>query len=174
MVPSGSPVRVRNLQIYRSKIKQVRGFTYLGILFAVAFIGIGLGAAGTIWSVSAQRSSERQLLFVGQSFRQAIRSYYLHGPAGAHQYPRSLDALLEDNRNGTVQRHLRQVFFDPMTNKRDWNLITTADGAIIGISSSSQKVPIKRSKFAAEDVGLTDADCYCEWRFVYLPQLQSQ
>jgi len=166
------PVRVPNLPIYRTKIGNCRGFTYLGILFAVALIGTGLAAAGTLWSFSAQRSSERQLIHVGQSYRRAIQSYYLHGPAGARQYPRSLDELLADDRSGAVQRHLRQIYFDPMTNKRDWNLVTTADGSIIGVSSNSKKRPIKRNNFAPEDTGLSETDCYCDWRFVYLPQLQ--
>ena len=146
------------------------GFTYLGVLFAVSFIGIGLAAAGTVWSVSAQREKEMQLLFVGQRFRNAIKSYYLHGPAGARQYPQSLDDLVEDRRNGTLLRHIRKVYRDPVTNRQDWSLITTADGAILGVSSSSSKQPIKRANFSVDNQGLTDADCYCDWQFVYLPQ----
>jgi type II secretory pathway pseudopilin PulG len=162
------------LRNYDNNIKNLRGFTYLGILFVVAFIGIGLAAAGTFWSVTAQRSAEKQLLFVGHSIRNAIRSYYLHGTAGVHQYPRSLEELIQDNRTGILQRHLRKIPIDPMTNSKVWNLITLADGGIIGVSSMSQKRPIKRGNFSLADEGLTDAECYCDWRFVYLPQLQGQ
>jgi type II secretory pathway pseudopilin PulG len=114
------------------------------------------------------------LLFVGQSFRNAIESYYLRGPAGVHQYPRSLEDLLEDPRGAVLQRHLRKIYIDPMTKGRNWNLITTADGAIFGVSSTSNKRPIKRGNFAADEQSLVGADCYCDWRFVYLPTLQGQ
>lgn len=150
---------------------RMSGFTYLGVLFAVFCLGMGLATAGTVWSVAAQRDKEKQLLFVGHRFREALRSYYLHGPAGVHQYPRSLDELVEDRRGAVAQRHLRRIYFDPMTGNRDWQLITTADGVIIGVSSSSQKHPIKQRNFAVEDELLTDADCYCDWRFTYLPEL---
>lgn len=150
---------------------RISGFTYLGVLFAVFCLGMGLATAGTVWSVAAQRDREKQLLFVGHGFRDAIRSYYLHGPAGIHQYPRSLEALLEDRRGPVVQRHLRRIYFDPMTGARDWQRITTADGAIIGINSASGKRPIKQRNFAAADELFADAACYCDWRFIYLPQL---
>jgi type II secretory pathway pseudopilin PulG len=159
---------------YDNNFKNLRGFTYLGILFFVAFIGVGLAAAGTFWSVAAQRSNENELLYIGHSVRNAIRSYYLHGPAGIHQYPSSLEQLIQDNRTGILQRHLRRIPIDPMTKSTHWNLITIAEGAIIGVSSMSQKRPIKRGNFAPEDEGLTDAECYCDWRFVYLPVLQEQ
>ncbi len=147
------------------------GFTYLGVLFAVSIIGAGLASAGTVGSVAAQRQKEIQLLFVGESFRNAIRSYYFRGPAGVRQYPRSLEDLLEDRRSGQLQRHLRKIYLDPVTNSVDWSLITTADGGIIGVSSSSSKRPIKRANFSAQNRDLTDAQCYCAWRFVFLPQL---
>ena len=51
------------------------GFTYLGLLFALALIGLALGAAGTVWSVARQRDRERQLLWVGGEIRQAIGHY---------------------------------------------------------------------------------------------------
>jgi type II secretory pathway pseudopilin PulG len=149
-----------------------RGFTYLGVLFAVAFIGIGLAATGTAWSIGAQREKEKQLLFVGEEFRNAIRSYHRNGPSGVRLYPRSLQDLLEDNRNGLTRRHIRQIYVDPISNSRDWKLITLGDNFIIGVSSPASGRPIKRANFSIENAGLTDTECYCEWRFVYLPNLQ--
>jgi type II secretory pathway pseudopilin PulG len=149
-----------------------RGFTYLGVLFAVAFIGIGLAATGSVWSVGNQRAKEKQLLFIGASVRSAIRSYYLNGPSGLQQYPRSLQDLLEDTRTGVMQRHLRKIYIDPMTNNRNWKPIMLAEGVLIGVSSTSPKRPIKRANFSAENRGLTDSQCYCDWRFVFLPDIQ--
>lgn len=151
-----------------------RGLTYLGILFAVSMIGIGLAATGTVWSMSAQRQKEKQLLFVGEEFRQAIQSYYYKGTGGLRQYPRSLDDLLEDTRGGVLQRHLRKLYFDPMTNDTDWEPIYLAEGVLIGVRSRSTGTPIKKGNFSEHNQGLVDAECYCEWRFVYLPDLQQQ
>lgn len=147
------------------------GFTYLGILFAVVVIGTGLAVVGELWSVAARRADEQQLLFVGDSFRRAIASYYLHGPAGAHRYPRSLEELLADNRGGRTQRHLRRIYVDPLTRDRNWQLITLADGGIVGVASRSQGVPLKRTNFAPQDALFEGAECYCDWQFSFLPQL---
>ncbi len=154
------------------KRKASRGFTYLGILFAVALIGIGLATTGTVWSVSAQRHREKQLLFVGEQFRNAIKSYYVHGPSGLRQYPRTLQDLLEDTRGGILQRHLRKVYVDPMSGKNDWRTIQLAEGVLIGVSSRATGSPIKQANFTPENQGFVDAECYCDWLFVYLPDLR--
>ena len=52
-----------------------RGFTYVGLLLAVALAGVALAAAGTLWSTVAQRDRELELLFVGDQYRRAIGSY---------------------------------------------------------------------------------------------------
>jgi len=165
-------VLVSSLPSFSLSPRTSRGFTYLGILFAVAFIGMGLAAAGTVWSVSAQRDKERQLLFAGNSIRNAIASYYTHGPSGLRQYPRTLQDLLADTRGGVLKRHLRKIYDDPMSNSRNWNPIMLAEGVLIGVSSPATGRPIKRANFSEENFGLTEAECYCDWRFVYLPDLQ--
>jgi type II secretory pathway pseudopilin PulG len=141
-----------------------RGFTYIGILLAVAFIGTGLAATGQLWSVAARRADEQDLLFAGDSFRRAIESYYRSGPA--RQYPRSLDDLVLDTRTTFPKRHLRKIYYDPVTRQRDWQLVTQGDGTIIGVASNSQEVPLKRANFARQDAQFEGAECYCDWKFV--------
>src|SRR5262245_36530790 len=41
------------------------GFTYLTILFVVAFMGIGLALTGEVWHTAALREKEAQLLYAG-------------------------------------------------------------------------------------------------------------
>jgi type II secretory pathway pseudopilin PulG len=147
-----------------------RGFTYLGILFVVAFIGAGLGVVGQLWSVSARRADEEQLLFVGDSFRRAIGSYYRVG--GGRQYPQSLEQLLLDERVTPPARHLRKLYADPITGTTDWQLVTLADGAIIGVASSSIGRPLKVANFAPQDIKFEGAECYCDWQFVFSPSLR--
>src|SRR5438093_8240525 len=52
------------------------GFTYIGLLIAIALMGLGLAAYGELYSHAAQRDKEAELLFVGTQFRDAIASYY--------------------------------------------------------------------------------------------------
>jgi len=142
-----------------------RGFTYLAILLAIALLGIGLAAVGTMWTTVARRERETQLLFVGHAFRDAIASYYLSG----NQLPRELDDLLRDERLPLPRRHLRRIYPDPMTGHPDWQLLRDADGGIYGVSSSSQGVPLKRANFSDADAAFDDAPCYCDWRFEFQP-----
>jgi type II secretory pathway pseudopilin PulG len=144
------------------------GFTYIGILLAVAFIGTGLAVVGQLWSVTARRADEQELLYVGDSFRRAIASYYRAGPA--RQYPQSLDELLLDTRGPVPLRHLRKMYLDPITRQRDWEVVTLADGAIIGVASPSQGTPLKRANFEPQDAAFEGAECYCDWQFLFLPQ----
>jgi hypothetical protein len=45
-----------------------RGFTYLTVLFIVAFMGVGLMAIGTMWQTASMREREKELLFVGNAY----------------------------------------------------------------------------------------------------------
>jgi type II secretory pathway pseudopilin PulG len=148
----------------------VAGFTYLGILFAVAFIGVALAATATVNSTATLRSRERELLFIGHEFRDAISSYYRSGIPGALMYPRSLEDLVEDRRGPVLRRHLRRIYADPITGAADWELITLPDGSLIGIASNSRRVPLKTGNFLPIDEAFDGAVCYCDWRFIYLPQ----
>ena len=59
------------------------GFTYIGLLALIVFIGLMLTMASHVWSTTAQRERETQLLFIGHAYRMAIASYF----ASAHRYP---------------------------------------------------------------------------------------
>ena len=166
--------RRRKLRPHLAPVADERGFTYLGLLFALALLGLALGAAGTVWSVVRQRDREQQLLWTGGEIRRAIGHYYQGGPGGLRVYPRSLQELTDDHRGPVVVRHLRRAYRDPMTDSDDWELIRGSDGGLIGVASKAKGKPMKRQGFAETDRAFADADCYCDWRFVYLPQLQQR
>jgi type II secretory pathway pseudopilin PulG len=149
-----------------------RGFTYLGLLFAVALLGLALGAAGTVWSVVRQRDREQQLLWTGGEIRRAIGHYYHSAPGGLHAYPRSLQDLTEDDRGPVVVRHLRQAYRDPMSPNGEWELIRGSDGGLTGVASKAQGQPMKQKGFREADRSFEDADCYCDWRFVFVSEMQ--
>lgn len=142
------------------------GFTYFALLFFLAVSGLAMAAAGNLWSLESRRTREQQLLWVGAQYRQAIGSYYLYGPGGARVMPPDLESLLEDRRTGTLRRHLRRLYPDPMTGKTDWNLLLDADGGVRGVSSSSAGTPVKRRGFALADADFEDAETYGDWAFV--------
>jgi type II secretory pathway pseudopilin PulG len=149
------------------RMQRLHGFTYIGLLVAVVLIGIGLAAAGQVWNTTAKRERERELLFVGTQFRQAIGSYFEASP-GVKQYPRKLEELLQDQRFPVVKRHLRKIYLDPITGSRDWGLVTVGD-QIVGVYSRSEDKPLKIENFAPEDSAFAGTAAYSDWRFVYAP-----
>lgn len=146
-----------------------RGFTYVATLFAVAVIGVGLAAKGLQWHAAKQRDKETELLFVGEEFRKAIALYYYRTPGAVQEYPRSLEDLIEDNRYPGVQRYLRRIYRDPMTSKREWGLILTPNGRVMGVHSLSKDKPLKTAKFAPQHKAFAEKTSYLDWQFVFVP-----
>ena len=109
------------------------GFTYLGVLLAIALLGIGLTAASEVWVTIAKRQRLEQLDWVGQQFVQAIGSYYEASPGRVKAYPPTLQDLLEDRRFAFVRRHLRQVYVNPFSAAADWDVVRAPDGGIRGL-----------------------------------------
>lgn len=149
--------------------QEQRGFTYVGLLIIVMIMGAGLAATGTFWSQTAQREKERELLFVGHQFREAIESYYRRSP-GASVYPKSLEELVEDKRFPMPQHHLRRVYADPMSGTAQWGLVEAPGGAgIMGVHSLSEAAPLKTGNFDEKDAAFETASKYAEWQFVFKP-----
>lgn len=145
------------------------GFTYIGLLLLIAFMGMSLAATGVVWSKVQQRQKERQLLFAGNQFREAIGRYYLNTPGTVKEYPQKIEDLLADPRQLTKQRYLRKVYRDPMTGEADWELLKAPSGRIIGVHSRASGRPIKQGNFRYRDRGLAGKNQYSEWWFVYMP-----
>jgi type II secretory pathway pseudopilin PulG len=141
------------------------GYTYLTLLFAVAFMGAGLGAVSSLWHTAQMREKERQLLYVGDQYRKAIEAYYRQGK----QYPRELVQLLRDHRVPGVRRYLRKPYRDPITNKSEWGLVKAPDGGIAGVYSLSEQAPFKQAEFPKEYATFAGKGKYSDWKFAYLP-----
>ena len=145
-----------------------RGFTYIALLIAIALMGAGLGLAGSIWSTDAKRERELDLLFAGDQIRHAIMSYHDESPAGQpSRFPAKLDDLVQDRRWPVTKRHLRKIFIDPMTNSHEWQLVRAPDNTIMGVNSSSEAEPLKRSGFPDDYANFSGAKTYRDWQFVY-------
>jgi type II secretory pathway pseudopilin PulG len=109
------------------------GFTYLGVLLAIALIGVGLTAASELWSTAAKRQRLEQLDWIGQQYVAAIGSYYQSSPRGVKEFPKSLDELVLDRRVPFVRRHLRQLYPNPFTGQLDWEPIEARGLGIRGV-----------------------------------------
>ena len=148
-------------------IRSQEGFTYIGVLLAVALIGTQLALAGVVWSFAQARQSEQELLFVGKQFRTAITQYYFNPKGSQKEYPRRLEDLIKDPRYPGTVRHLRKIYADPITGKVQWGLITIPGGSIVGVYSLSDKAPIKTGNFLPEDKIFENKQRYSDWKFVH-------
>lgn len=147
------------------------GFTFIGLMVIVSIIGIGLLAVGEVWHTARQREKEQALLFVGDQFRRAIKSYHAHTPAAARgqPYPMSLEDLLKDPRSPSTQRYLRKIYTDPITGETDWGVLRNQNGAIVGVFSRSEETPLKQNNFRPSNAEFEGKARYSEWVFMYVP-----
>lgn len=140
------------------------GFTYVGLLALVVLMGLMLSAAGEVASTAAQREREARLLWVGHEYRAAIGRYWNQRRA----YPQTLQDLLGAAPDAPVQVHyLRRLYPDPMTNAVDWLLVPAPNGGIMGVASSSKRVPLKAAGFDAAEKDFADAKTYGDWQFTF-------
>ncbi len=143
------------------------GFAYLWTLMLIAFMGVGLVVASDLYATAMRRDKERQLIFIGHEFRNAIASYYSATGAGPqNQYPLTLEELLKDPRFASPRRHLRRLYADPVTGKPEWGLVLV-NGRIAGVHPLSEQAPIKQDNFDDDDAGLRKKGHYSEWVFTY-------
>lgn len=146
-------------------MRRQSGFTYLGILFAVAIMGTGLALTGEVWHTTSMREKEAELLRTGDEYRRAIERYYVSGP---RQYPRALADLLRDPRHPGTVRHLRRLYPDPVTGGETWGLVMAPEGGIMGVHSLAEGRPLKSAGFRPREAGFERAMKYSDWRFVYV------
>jgi type II secretory pathway pseudopilin PulG len=145
--------------------RSLRGFALLAALLAVALVSLATLLPLRDLAQQAQRERETELIFAGRQIRDAIASYRRASPAGQPSDPQSLDDLLSDRRFPQPRRHLRRLYPDPMTGTTDWQLIRE-QGRIVGVHSTSARVPIKRAGFDADLIGFDAARQLSQWRFV--------
>lgn len=166
-----SPGMKTMLDLSRKKtflpLRNQRGMALLMVLVAVVVVGLMLGIAGSTWKTVRQREREKELLFRGRQYRQAIESYYKQKHGGAiGSYPTRLKDLLLDPRSLQPLRHIRKLYPDPMTGG-DWVLIKDPAGRIKGVHSSSTLQPFKQGGFRGDEESFNGAQKYSDWQFVY-------
>ncbi|WP_307512481.1 type II secretion system protein [Variovorax sp. W1I1] len=136
------------------------------MLLAVFLLSLGVGKAVDVYSTSAQRAREDELVHVGSLYREAIKDYYLSAPNGQHRYPLQLEDLLKDSRHLVTRRYLRRLYQDPMTAKMFTPLLSP-QGGIWGVASTSSRAPIRAMTPAGVILKQPPAQHYSDWQFVY-------
>ncbi|HEY8026819.1 MAG TPA: type II secretion system protein [Burkholderiaceae bacterium] len=143
------------------------GIAYLVLLIAIAIIGIAAAASVQIGAIMQRRAAEEELLAIGAEFRHALISYSSATPVGQSNAPPTLEALLKDPRYPNIRRHLRKLYFDPLTGSQQWGVVMSPDGkGIVGIHSLSTAQPIKVGNFEPLLQSFTDRTSYTEWVFM--------
>lgn len=146
----------------------------MSLLFFLAVLGIGLAATAVSWQTTRQREKERELLFIGLEFRDAIALYYHRSPGIVKEFPRDLNDLLKDQRYPNMQRYLRRIYRDPMTGLPRWGTVPAPGGGIMGVYSLSPETPHKKVGFTELQKGFGEAGSYSDWKFVYNPPVLQQ
>jgi type II secretory pathway pseudopilin PulG len=145
------------------------GFILMGLLVVLALAGIALTGAVNFWTLQRQREREQELLFVGNAYREAVRSYYFGAPPGsARTLPPRLEVLLDDDRYPMPVHHLRRRYPDPVSDGAEWGELRVGN-AIAGVYSRSQGQPLKQAGFAAADAGFAGKARYRDWVFYFAP-----
>lgn len=159
-------MNVRSICMAQKRPGDEQGFTYIALLIFIVIMGVGLAAAGEVWHMTMKREKEEELLFVGNQFRNAITMYYYRTPGQSVRYPMSLEDLLKDPRYPATKRYLRKIYFDPITNSTNWELVKGPNGEIFGVHSASEDEPMKKSNFSFADQGFEGQMKYSDWVFI--------
>jgi type II secretory pathway pseudopilin PulG len=146
------------------------GFTYVGLLAFVAFLGAASAAAVSAGAALQRRDVETELLFIGGQFRDAFKSYQEATPPGQRPYPASLEDLVRDRRVPGVRRHLRRIYVDPLTGSAEWGTVAAPGGGIAGVFSRAGGRPLKSAQFPPEFAQFEGKESYADWLFAYAPE----
>jgi type II secretory pathway pseudopilin PulG len=146
---------------------QQGGFTLIAVLIILTILMIGFGVTSIVWHGVMERERERELLFVGHQFRNAIATYYRNT---GMQYPLNISDLIAQSNSKSIGIHpLRKLYRDPVTGRAEWGSVRNQQGRLIGVYSLSQKLPIKQKGFIDQDKAFTAAVSYSDWKFIYTP-----
>lgn len=143
-----------------------RGVVLLVALVFLFITTLGATALVDLQRTQSQRAKEEELLFAGEQFRRAIKSYYSTvAPGKGQTLPHSLEDLVDDTRFPVPVRHLRRIYSDPMTGKPDWVLVSGA-GGVLGVHSRSTANTFKKAEFSTQNRQFQGKETYAEWVFV--------
>jgi len=146
-------------------LSSTAGFTYIAALFMVVVMGIMLGAAGQSVRVIMQREREKELIFRGLQYRDAIERWSKKGAMPLID----MEHLLHDPRSASGDKHLRQLYKDPVTGG-EWKILKDPNLGIYGVASTSNDPPFKQGNFPEVIKAFEGKKKYSEWEFIFKRQ----
>ena len=143
-----------------------RGFTYASVVILVTIIGLAGAMALRLGTTMQRAAAEKALLDIGVEYSNALASYAAATPSGQPNYPHSFAELLKDPRFPQLRRHLRRIYVDPMTGKKEWGIVkANENGGILAIYSLSKAAPIKIGNFPPRFAAFEGKTSLSEWKF---------
>ncbi|WEF35644.1 type II secretion system protein [Pseudoduganella chitinolytica] len=160
--------RIRTGNGVRGPVRAARGFTYVSVIILVAIIGLVAATTVRVGATMQRAQAERELLYIGEQFSDALKSYANATPQGQPQQPPTLKELLRDPRFPGTRRHLRKIFIDPMTGKAEWGVIYMGDKlGVLGVYSLSTAMPIKVGNFPMRFQAFEGKQKISDWVFTF-------
>jgi len=143
------------------RLRSESGFTFVAALFMVAIMGVLLGAVGQSVSVIMHREKEKELIFRGLQYRDAIERWTKKSPMPLKELKR----LLNDPQN-IPNCGLRKLYKDPITGE-DFKILEDPQSGIYGVVSKSGKEPYKQGNFPDALKSFDRKKKYSDWEFVF-------
>jgi hypothetical protein len=132
-------------------------------MFSIVLIGVAIVTAAEPWKTLIRREQEADLLARGMEIQQALAAYSASRKGGrvmpGEIYPATLEDLTRSPRP-----FLRKVYRDPITT-RNWELIRSPTGGIMGVRSRSVKKPLKQHEFPLAVRHFDGTKRYRDWVF---------
>jgi type II secretory pathway pseudopilin PulG len=148
------------------------GFTYMAALFMVVIMGIMLGAVGQSMRVIMKREKEKELIFRGLQYRDAIERWSKKG-VPLKDLKDLVEPTVSSNIDRSKDRLLRKLYKDPMTEDGKWKTLPNPPDpiqGIYGVASTSNEEPFKQKNFPEVIKNFEEKKKYSEWEFVYKRQ----
>jgi len=152
-------------QLFRSS----DGFTYMAALFMVVIMGIMLGAVGQSMRVIMKREKEKELIFRGLQYRDAIERWSKKG-VPLKDLKDLVEPTVSSNIDRSKDRLLRKLYKDPMTADGKWKTLPNPPDpvqGITGVASTSNDEPFKQGNFPEVIKNFEGKKKYSEWVFEY-------
>ena len=144
------------------------GFTFIGALVIVVVMGIMLGAIGQSVSVIMKREREKELIFRGLQYRDAIERWSKKG-VPLKDLKDLVEPTVSNNASASKDRFLRKLYKDPITGG-EWKTLPTPPDpvqGIWGVASKSSDEPFKQGDFPEVIKDFKGATKYSDWEFVF-------
>ncbi len=118
-----------------------KGLTLIILLITLSVMEILLLAAYIPWKTVIKREMEKELIFRGNQYVEAIRIYQMKYPG---RFPSKIEELLE-------KRCIRKLYKDPFSEDGDWDLIVPSARIAPGSErGGAQKIVIIPNKLLAK------------------------